>query len=269
MVFLVLSSVVFAAGGDPVFWFAIQGEGVNLMVNPDRAIGSLDLEIEVKVAQATMPPFYVVEPAGGFEDWFYVWSVQDGLIKIVATGATPLVEPAIFFKLNIKHYCGPVDIVFKKVLINGWPEPEGANLLVLGGKTEGIVFEIIPEIGDINADGMISSQDAVMILLHVLGTEELTSEEWVRADVTGLGGVTTRDAMLILQYSAGIIFEFPTYDGKGAPAKNPLSFEELVDDLLASEQIEEDVLNLLTDAHDSERSQQNRLPITWGGIKKR
>lgn len=62
--------------------------------------------------------------------------------------------------------------------------------------------------GDINADGNIDAQDALMALQHSVGVIRL--EVFDAADVDGSGLVDAADALLILQKSVGLIAEFPT-----------------------------------------------------------
>jgi hypothetical protein len=71
-------------------------------------------------------------------------------------------------------------------------------------------------IGDVNNDGVINVQDVVLVMRHVLEIPPpLTAAQIARADVTGTGPpLTIQDVTLIMQYSLGIIDEFPVQDIK-------------------------------------------------------
>lgn len=60
-------------------------------------------------------------------------------------------------------------------------------------------------LGDVNKDGKINSEDALLVLKYSVGLEEV--EEAV-ADVTKNGTVNSEDALLILKYSVGLITNF-------------------------------------------------------------
>ena len=61
--------------------------------------------------------------------------------------------------------------------------------------------------GDVNGDGKIRANDAMLVLQHV-AMMDVTIDE-AAADVSGDGKIRSNDAMLILQYVAMTIEEFP------------------------------------------------------------
>ena len=63
--------------------------------------------------------------------------------------------------------------------------------------------------GDINADGSIDAQDALLALQHSVGLITLTEEQMARADVDGSEQIDAADALLILQRSMDLISQFP------------------------------------------------------------
>lgn len=63
--------------------------------------------------------------------------------------------------------------------------------------------------GDMNADGKITTSDALVSLQKAVGKIELSSEQERVGDVDADGGVTTRDALLILQRAVRLIVHFP------------------------------------------------------------
>jgi len=62
--------------------------------------------------------------------------------------------------------------------------------------------------GDVNGDGRINVADVVLVQKHIL-TQNLTTAQQAVADVNGDGVINVRDATLIMQYSLGLISEFP------------------------------------------------------------
>lgn len=63
--------------------------------------------------------------------------------------------------------------------------------------------------GDLDKDGDVTSEDALLCLKASVGITELTSELLKFADVDGDNDVDSGDALLILKYSVGIIDIFP------------------------------------------------------------
>lgn len=270
ILFTLSTNFAMAAGApDPVFWFAVQPDGVNLMIDPEWGwgINSIELVIEVQPTGLNFSTSPLLVPG----DWLAAFNVVVGpentLIYMAAAGIPSIEESSKLFRIDIHNHVGPVSIVFKKAQVNGKPDVESIDLIA-NGQVENFDFFIGPRIGDVNADGRISVADAYMVLMSITGRKELLPDEWLRADVTNLAGVTAYDAVLILQHAAGIITEFPRYDGKGAPAKNPLSFDEMVEQLRASEEIDDDIIDQLVDARDHEQGRlKKKLLTTWGGIK--
>lgn len=63
--------------------------------------------------------------------------------------------------------------------------------------------------GDVNGDGHVDTADAVLTLQYAAGLMETNEENASAADVDGDGRITTADAARILQKSAGLIKDFP------------------------------------------------------------
>jgi hypothetical protein len=86
----------------------------------------------------------------------------------------------------------------------------GAGIWPMGGLSE-LTFPGAEEsvLGDVNGDGLIDVEDAMLVLqLDALLIEE-SDLDVVAADVNGDGVVDVEDAMLILQYDAMLIDKFP------------------------------------------------------------
>lgn len=63
--------------------------------------------------------------------------------------------------------------------------------------------------GDINSDGVVNIQDAVLVMQSILGYESLNTDQRERADVDGNGRIDVNDANLIIQMTLGYISRFP------------------------------------------------------------
>ena len=63
--------------------------------------------------------------------------------------------------------------------------------------------------GDINGNGEITADDALLALQMTVGKFQPTEEQAKAANVDGEGEVTATDALLILQYAVGKIDKFP------------------------------------------------------------
>ena len=68
---------------------------------------------------------------------------------------------------------------------------------------EGVLF------GDVSGDGRVTPYDAVFVLRHIVGLEDLSQEALEAADVSGDGKITAYDAALILRRVVGLIENFP------------------------------------------------------------
>ncbi len=71
-----------------------------------------------------------------------------------------------------------------------------------------IVQEVNAELGDVNADGVINSVDALRVLQHSVSLIQLQGDEAKRADVNADKIINSNDALNILRYSVGLITSF-------------------------------------------------------------
>ncbi len=97
----------------------------------------------------------------------------------------------------------------ESILINlgtsqGWSQPGGEL-------TVNFHFEPAAKglMGDVNGDGFVDVEDAMMILQYEVGMLSDTDLNLLVGDVSGDGFVDVEDAMLILQYEVGLIEKFP------------------------------------------------------------
>ena len=71
-----------------------------------------------------------------------------------------------------------------------------------------IVQEVNAELGDVNADGVINSADALRVLQHSVDIIQLQGAAAKRADVNEDKIINSNDALNILRYSVGLITDF-------------------------------------------------------------
>ena len=62
--------------------------------------------------------------------------------------------------------------------------------------------------GDVNGDGNVTAEDALAILKHVVGLEELTGDSLTSADVNADTGITAEDALDVLKKVVGLLDKF-------------------------------------------------------------
>ena len=91
-------------------------------------------------------------------------------------------------------------------------------------------------LGDIDYDGEITAQDALLALHHNVGLITLSAAQQQLADVSGRGTISAFDAVLILQRAAGLINQFPVEYQPGALILNPkLESEVLIEAIVELE----------------------------------
>lgn len=99
--------------------------------------------------------------------------------------------------------------------LGGWTEGgavDNAGFQSAGGETGPALFKLVVneyegQLGDVNGDTQVTSKDAILIQQYVAGLAAGVNE--TVADVNGDGSVTSKDAILIRQYVAGLISAFP------------------------------------------------------------
>ncbi|RMG21391.1 MAG: hypothetical protein D6732_27355, partial [Methanobacteriota archaeon] len=95
----------------------------------------------------------------------------------------------------------------------GIPQSEDGTLTILPSS-----------IGDIDLNGTIQAYDASLILRYLVNDITLSSEQLIRADVTGDESVSAFDAVKILQYVVGLITSLP--DSTSSSAGGELYFSQ-------------------------------------------
>ena len=63
--------------------------------------------------------------------------------------------------------------------------------------------------GDINYDGAVTAEDALLVMRHTMGLIELSGLEMWLADVNWDDKVDTEDALILLRYVMGVIDSLP------------------------------------------------------------
>ena len=118
------------------------------------------------------------------------------------TGETLLDTPvSVGFSLEVSEIPVPTHegMVFVGWFING----ELVTDEIITVEEDTVIHAVFepeaPVIGDINGDGTIGIDDALMLMRYAIGTEGLTDEQAARADLNGDGAVDVFDALLALR----------------------------------------------------------------------
>ena len=125
----------------------------------------------------------------------------------------------IFLNLDAAYYA-----IFLVEPAEGWQFDEEENLTVTINGREDIVDSFfvyegqlyiasidcsICLFGDVNLDGTVTAEDALLAMRYAMGLAELTEEQLYQMEVNGNGAYDLVDATLILRYAMGIIDHFP------------------------------------------------------------
>ena len=98
------------------------------------------------------------------------------------------------------------------VTFDVYPSAMTDGIILIAGAEDGLLKVAIIEgkyiLGDVNADGNINADDALLILQHSVGLYTLTDNELLAANVHSDSNINADDALKILQYSVGIIGSF-------------------------------------------------------------
>lgn len=84
----------------------------------------------------------------------------------------------------------------------------GGRTISSGAKVGSFDYYQAYTLGDVNGDGGITTTDALLILQHIVHKIDLTETQQLAADVSKANGVDTTDALMILQYIVHKITEF-------------------------------------------------------------
>ena len=124
------------------------------------------------------------------------------------TGCSSLEEVTIPYSVKTIHRDAFKDSDLTLIKgIKGTAAEQYANFM-------GIPFEEIEHIyGDLDWNERVEAKDALLALCNTVGTVNFIDYHKVSADVNVDGKVTAADALMILQYSVGLITDFPAEIG--------------------------------------------------------
>lgn len=184
---LLLSGTAFAADENPT-------------VTPTPADGSAAFQAGYEKLDVTYNDERIV--AGGLYMIFVVTADEDG--NYIPTESSVLyINQAVATADGTVTFNGiyPSEIADSAIMISG----TGLN----GPVTVATIEVPAPAytLGDVNNDGEVALQDAILVLRHIAEIEMLSETELLAADVDGIAGIGISDAVLILQVVAGLISE--------------------------------------------------------------
>ncbi len=217
----------------------LPGEGHVLIFNNQVALGSSQSSIEEIVPLVDSSGSYPLAPGEAFAPEEPVWSYSNGLeffsflfsgVGRLPNGNTLITsgQPGIIFEVTpdgetVWKYVNP--IVAAGPLMQG--DPVQREEAFIGANEVFRAYRYAPDypglvgrdltpggplsaarLGDVNCDGDVSSIDAALILQLTAGVVSLLFCQEA-ADVNGDGDTTSVDAAIILQFTAGLVSSLP------------------------------------------------------------
>ena len=188
----------------------IEGSGVQVVDN-NNAFGGKDVKLNItKTASDT--------EADALAKDFAMTKLSDvGVYNITLTSGGKEIQPTAPVKVRIP-YSGKVDDASKIKVFHYYYNAQNkleaekiTGVTYTGGYLEFYTSHFSKFVvgvednfyGDINADGMVNSSDALRALQHSVGQQTLTGEAFTRGDVNKDSGINSSDALAILQFSVG------------------------------------------------------------------
>jgi hypothetical protein len=123
------------------------------------------------------------------------------VILSFAYGESSAIDDAIFITLDFL-VAGELDDVCQITFESAELYNTEAEALALSTNDGSAILGVLP--GDVNGDGYVRSNDAILILRHSAGLTELTGASLVAADMNSDGYVRSNDAILVLRKAAGL-----------------------------------------------------------------
>lgn len=162
-----------------------------------------DAADDVPAADATVDSFLVVNND----------SANSVVHLVYVNAALEALGGDTLFTVNFKLSETAADGTTGTFTVNTEGAYDTAAALVSGTEQTDKTFTITVEepkglLGDVNGDGKVNSRDAMLVLQYSAKITTLAEDQLVRGDVNKDNKVNSRDAMRILQYSAKIITEF-------------------------------------------------------------
>ena len=192
---------------------ALGGIQIDLAYDSDlftyESVGAEDISFvadaadDVPAADATVDSFLVVNND----------SANSVVHLVYVNAALEALGGDTLFTVNFKLSETAEDGATGTFTVNTDGAYDTAAALVSGTDQTDKTFTITVEkpkglLGDVNGDGKVNSRDAMLVLQYSAKITTLAEDQLVRGDVNKDNKVNSRDAMRILQYSAKIITEF-------------------------------------------------------------
>ena len=192
---------------------ALGGIQIDLAYDSDlftyESVGAEDISFvadaadDVPTADATVDSFLVVNND----------SANSVVHLVYVNAALEALGGDTLFTVNFKLSETAEDGATGTFTVNTDGAYDTAAALVSGTDQTDKTFTITVEkpkglLGDVNGDGKVNSRDAMLVLQYSAKITTLAEDQLVRGDVNKDNKVNSRDAMRILQYSAKIITEF-------------------------------------------------------------
>lgn len=154
---------------------------------------------------------------------------EDGIVKVAYADINPNYEEGRLFEVEFEAIGNiPSSEKFVDIPIELHVEDlrNYEDYKIASKVTNGMITLIDTPYGDINQSNDITATDALMTLYSNSQLLELTEEQKIFADVNGDSKVSAADALLILQYSAGEISNYPIFTMNSPSGLNVVSKDE-------------------------------------------
>ncbi len=194
-----------------------KGESVSLGVNviiPEGAdISSTELSFEGFQGSLEFLGISQENSLAGAAGWDVYVNETDTSLVTACGGSSTISEEGTLLWVNfyIPH---TLDLEFVPITISSALFDEGELTIdIING---GIIISESIVYGDANLSEIVDIDDALLILQHVVGGENLTPAGLLSANVNSDAVISAWDASLIIQYSMGLIDSLPVDDSDGS-----------------------------------------------------
>ena len=183
--------------GDDKMWEGPAGipyRVQNVMVM-DRETGEyqpLDLE---KVYTLASHNYMLIDQGDGF--------AMFGRNNVNVLQEDVMIDNAVLINYIQSMPGGEVDGVEYEHIVEGYEDPYGEGRIVI------VENEESDTLGDVNGDGSVNMEDALIVMRYAMGIGEIYEPNLPYADVNGDGVINMADALLIMRYNLGLIDGFP------------------------------------------------------------
>lgn len=180
------------------------GETITIPLSTDYAVEIAGIDAKLRYDAAFLTPLAV--QTGTLTSGFSLTSslVEKGVIKVQLSRKDGIVdEKGSLFQLRLRLATATeltvpkstIDVEYLRVV-----DASGTPLKVV---TQAGRVSVLPTMGDFNGDGLVNSQDAILLLRHIVGYIQFNQFQLASADLNGNRVPDVGDVVLVLRRSVG------------------------------------------------------------------